>query len=839
MYGLSSAQVKKSQIQYGFNEIPSQNRGKFLWLVLNQFKSAFVYVLLFATILSFLIGNLLDAYVILFILLVNGLVGFLQEYKAEKALDSLRSLVKPTCKVYRDGKLQNMDIKYLVPDDLVLLSEGDRIPADGEVVRAFSAQVDESTLSGESQAVPKSNADAQSTLFKGTLLLTGRIEMKVTKIGRATEFGQIVDLLEKQKPEPSLLATRLNSLALSLTYIILLLFAILFGIGFWAGVPVLDMLMTSIALSVSAIPEGLPIIVTLTLAFGAQVMARKKAIVRKMNAVETLGSTTVICTDKTGTLTLNQMTATRLWTLSGERHFEFAGYDLAPLQDKLSSDESLALEIANYCNNAQVESSMLGDPTEVALKVLAYKFGLDHDVSFDDEIAFTSERKMMSVYNCKLGKNFIKGAPEVVLASCTSYVKNGKVHKLNTKLRELISTQIAGYEKQAMRVLALAYKSSAKISEQNLVFTGLVALQDAPRPEVAKALQKVWAAHIQVKVITGDSLDTALSIAAQIGFEKPQGVLADKIESLNAQDLYKLLQKVDVIARAKPHHKYQIVKALQAHKQVVAAFGDGVNDAPALKCAEVGVAMGIQGTEAAKEVSDLVLQDDNFACIVDAIYEGRRIYQNIVSFTKYMLSANFASISTLFITLSLGFPLAILPLQILWINLATDALPALALGNLKGSKSLMLTKPRLKSESILQRIWPFVCSAAIVQGLACLLIFYYGYLLDVSLGLNFSDFSQPSIARTLVFTEIVFFELFMVYACIPKYIPRLSNLHLNLAVLVSGILQLLIIYMPFAQLVFKTVPLSLQNLFFALGLAASAFLVPGLSRWLFPKSSQG
>ena len=690
--------------------------------------------------------------------------------------------------------------------------------------------MDEAALTGESLPQSKSELDQ---VYKGTLLMSGRLFFEVTATGARTEFGKIVNLVQSQAEPQSPLALELNRLALNLTVIIIFVFAVLFVVGFLSGVGVIEMIITSIALSVSAIPEGLPIILTLTLAFGAQVMARKYAVVRKMNAVETLGATDIICTDKTGTLTVNQMSATHLWTLDGAHDFKYLGLDLSPLKLKLNKAQSHTVEIANICNNAQVIGDVLGDPTEVALKVLSHKLQFHPKADYDSEIAFSSDRKMMTVHSDQAECSYVKGACEVVLSHCTEYFDGKKICKMDKSLKNQILSQAEVFESNAMRVLAFASKKTKKISETKLCFYGLIALQDPPRKEVKPAVKKILAAGIQLKIVTGDALPTALSIAKQIGLKAPNGVLGAQLQALNDEDLLKVVRQNDVFARTSPSDKYRIVELLQSQGHCVAVFGDGVNDAPALKVAQVGVAMGIQGTEASKEVADLVLQNDNFASISVAIYEGRRIYNNIVVFIRYMLAANFSSISTLFVTLLFGFPLPILPLQILWINVATDALPALALGSLPAKSNIMKEAPRDRKISLFSQIKPFVYSAALVQGLCSFLIFYYGYRFDVANAINLNDFSLPSKARTLVFTEIVFFELLLVYACISDVTKRFRVRFVNFAVLISVLVQLFLIYHPTTQSIFKLVPLAIQDWILLLGLASSAFLVPKMCRSRF------
>lgn len=829
MKGITSQEAKILISKYGYNEFSSKSDWSIFSIALNQLNSFFVYILLAAALLSYNLGEELDAFVILFILVINFIVGFLQEYKADKALDSLKKMLNPTCNVYRDGKLKNIETRFIVPSDLVSLQEGDRVPADGIIISAFSAKVDESMLTGESLAVKKSITESENYVYKGTLLVQGRLDFVVEKTGKDTKFGKILDLVSTNPKEVSLLTLKLNKLAKKLSFIIFSLFIFLFALGYYFGVPFKEMLFTSVALAVSAIPEGLPMIVTLTLAFGVQVMARKKAIVRKLNSVETLGATTMICTDKTGTLTQNEMSVSSIYTLDYELKLNHHSKSI----DLNLPEQIKMVEICNVCNNATIESN-IGDPMEIALKVFANRFDLNHNYEVHDEIAFTSERKMMTVFSNETKENYAKGAFSVLIKKSKYILINGKSHKLTKFHTDILRKKVTEYENSAFRVLALAYNANTKINEDNLIFCGLVALQDPPRPEVEEALKQIYNAGIDVKILTGDSLNTALSIASQVGVKNLEGV--ELTADYPISKLKKIIDKNTVFARISPEHKYEIVQYLKSKGHIVASFGDGVNDAPALKIANVGVAMGIKGTEATKEVADLVLQDDNFATISDAIYEGRRIYTNILSFIKYMLSANFSSISTVFITTFLGLPLPILPLQILWINVATDALPALALGSLQGSKELMNKKPFKQNWPIFSHIKSFVFSAAIIQGLANLFVFYYGYSFDLNAGINFSDFSIASKARTMVFTQIVLFELFLVYTCMPSYLKKFSNKIVNLSILFSFLLQVILFVSPSLRSIFKLYILNPQDLLILFGVSASAaFLVPQLENLLFKR----
>jgi len=836
MQGLSSREIPQLLKQYGLNQIPKKHEFKILKIIFNQIKSYLVLILVIAGGASYLLGHENDAYAILVIVVINTIVGFIQEFKAEKAVASLKSMIKDLTIVLRDGVKQEIETKYLVPGDILYLSEGDKIPADCKVVSAYNLRVDEAVLTGESTPVDKDNNldEKSSSLFKGTLIVSGNSYAKVIATGKYTEFGKIVNLLSQTVDSPTPLDMQINLLSKRLALIVLSLILLVFIIGYFRDYTLIDLFMTSVSLGVSAIPEGLPVILTLTLAFGVQALSRKKAIVRKLKAVETLGSTTVICTDKTGTLTKNEMMVTDVFTFTKAYKIKGEGYDFEDVNLTTDSlDLMKILEISNVCNNAQITPHILGDPTEIALKVLAAKYNVSNQIEIVDEMSFSSSRKMMSVFTGK--EVFTKGALENVLPKCTRVLQNTKEVELTEALRRQVSAKASDYANNALRVLAIAYKPANSISEDDLVLVGLVAMIDPPRLSVKESIANVRLAAIQVKVVTGDNLQTALSVARSIGFQDPQGVTGDQIDIMSDFELSEALKNYDIFARTSPKHKFRIVSLLQSQGEVVAVSGDGVNDAPALKKADVGVAMGIKGTQATKEVADIVLQDDNFSTIVNAIFEGRKIYQNIISFLKFLLSANFDTIAVVSILTLLGFPLPIIPLQVLFINLVTDAFPALALGQTSRDDSIMLEKPNRTQDSLLSKFAGFMFIAVGLQIVANMIVYFYGLNLDSSLmNLGF-DLSTPSYARTMVFTQIVMFELFLVYVCQYEVLPKLktmfSNLWLNVAVVFSFALQLVAIYSPFMQEYLKTTPLDLGQWILIVILASTAFLVVPLQNF--------
>lgn len=838
--GLTPSQVTLRRQKFGFNEIPQKKEYKALKIILSQFTSFLIIILIIAGTVSLFLHETIDGLAIFGIVIINAIIGFIQEYKAENAVAALKKMVIPTTVVIRNGQKKEIPIRELVPGDIVELEEGAKVPADLKVLEAFSLKADESMLTGESVPVSKiptkkDSEEKEGLLFKGTIITTGRVVSEVKSIGANTEFGKIIQLVSRQTKTRSPLTIQLDQLGKKVGLVILVLIVILFILGFLRGFSPIEMLMVSVALGVSAIPEGMPIIVTLTLAMGVQVLARKKAITRKMNSIETLGATTIICSDKTGTLTLNEMTVKHISTNFGDKEIPGLGFQFKEKISLNTPEEHKLLEICENCNNSYIKGKqVLGDPTEIALKILNRKANYIKIYRELDENVFTSERKMMSTLN-KVGSQkeiFMKGAFEEVIKRCTHIFKNGKITKITptdkTKLKKIANS----YSEQALRVLGFAYKKySKKFDETGLTFVGIVGMLDPPRESVKASIEIAQKAGIKIKIITGDNPITAKAIGEKIGIHVENVVIGSQIDRMTDRELKKIIETTQIFARTKPEHKYRIVDLLKKQREVVAVTGDGVNDAPALKHADVGIAMGIKGTEATKEVADIVLKDDNFTTIVNTIEEGRRIYANILAFIKYMLSANFDTIMAVGLLTVLGYPLPILPLQILWVNIATDALPALALGTSKATPNIMETPPHPKQEHIFKKFFGFILVAVVLQTFANLLIYFFGLGLDA--GLNLNDYDIPSHARTLVFTQIVLFELFFVFVCKQEKSITIrsffSNKNLIGAVLISFFLQLFMIYTPFMQKIFKTVPLTLTEWTLLILLASTAFFVPKLT----------
>ncbi|MEM5869579.1 MAG: calcium-transporting P-type ATPase, PMR1-type [Candidatus Aenigmatarchaeota archaeon] len=851
--GLSEQEAKQRLEKFGLNEIKEKKRISPLKIFLRQFKSFLIGILLVAAIVSFFLKEFLDASAIFAILMMNAFLGFYQEYKAEKAMESLKKMMVQKVKVIREGKQTEISSKELVPGDIIILEEGEGIPADARIIEAFGLATDESALTGESTPVEKQVkpiqdlpiAERNNMVFMGTYVARGRGKAIVVATGMNTEVGKIAKEIEEAEEETPL-QKKLDKFGKWLGLLVLVVCFFVFVLGYLEDLDIVDDFFTAVALAVSAVPEGLPAVVTVALALGVNKMAKRNALVRKLSAVETLGCTTVIAADKTGTMTVNEMCVKKIWCsgkiveVSGtgfEPRGEFfsEGMRIEPTKNK---DLMLLIKAGLLCNNSTLEFKegkwhVVGDPTEAALLVLASKAGLAKQEKAEFEIPFSSERKLMTVVY-KQGKEFVaftKGAPEKVLQLSTYILKKGKTERLSEKEKVKISFEMEEMAKQGFRVLALAYKRVKKIEEskleKDLTFLGFVGMIDPPRPEVKQAIETCKQAGIRVVMITGDHKLTALAVAKEIGLvEGEEEVLTgEELEKMSEEELEEKVEKVTIYARVSPQHKSRIVKALKKKGHIVAVTGDGINDAPALKKSDIGVAMGIKGTDVAKEASDMVLLDDNFATIVNAVEEGRGIYDNIRKFVRFLLCLNFdeiALITTAIIlsTMLPNLPLPLLPLQILWLNLLTDGLPALAITADPYEEDLMKKKPRNPKHGILHGMLPFILMATLVNFISTFTIFIW----------SFNSGYSPEKIRTMVFTTAVFFELFFVFNCRSenKSVFKkgfLDNKKLLVAVLISFLLQLLAVYHPFFQQIFKTVALGPKEFFVILAMSSLGLLV--------------
>ena len=839
--GLTTEQALAIRRTSGWNELPQAKRVSPVRIFLRQFTGLLVLILIAAAVIALVLGETIDAMAIGLVLILNAVLGFVQEWRAETALDALKSMLTPYALVVRDGEERVIPARELVPGDLVIVTAGEAVPADLQLDAATELKIDESIVTGESVPVDKSASaeDEAGRLMTGTAVVSGRGEGVVTAIGTDTAFGRIAEMTGSVEIKTTHLQRQLGRLARQIGVASILIAAMIVLLGTLVGRPALEMFMTGLSLAVAMVPEGLPAVVTITLALGAAAMARKQALARRLQAVETLGAASVICTDKTGTLTENKMTATRIWMADAVYDVTGSGYD--PMghisrdgnRVRASDDPALAelLTTAITCTHASIvregnDWRMIGAPTEGALVTLAYKgwTPLPDDRATLAERPFSSERKSMSmvVRDGAAFRHHVKGAPEVIL-SMASRLRMASGDRVLTDADH--NTIRQAYDQMAsdgLRVMALASKSSGddSLDERDFVFLGLVGLIDPPRPEVRNAVRGAHMAGIRIIMITGDSPVTARAIAGQLGMGRPRCVEGQDIDTLSDTELADLLDSDVLFARTRPEHKLRIVAALQDKGHIVAMTGDGVNDAPALKRADIGIAMGLRGTDVSKNAADLVLIDDNFATIVNAIAEGRRQFDNVRKFVRYLLSSNAGEVLAIVVNLLLGGPLIFLATQILWMNLITDSLTAAALGLEKGERQQMEEPPRSRDESILGINGGLLIALfGLYTGTASLWIFYS----LLPLGLD--------VARTAAFTGMVVFEKFSVFAFRSLTQPCwrigwFSNPFLLAALGASLVAQVLAVYWPPLQTLLQTTALDAEIWGTILILALPLVIIP-------------
>ncbi len=820
--GLTATQVMAAREKHGWNELPVA-AGPSPWrILLRQFTNVLVVILIIAAAIAFVAGERIDTIAIAIVILLNGTLGFVQEWRAENALQALRNMMSPQATVIRDGQQVIIPARDLVPGDVIIVAAGDRVPADADVLERTSLSADESALTGESMPVAKDTKD--SALYMGTNIVDGRGMGRVTAIGTETRFGQIAVLTSSVAQRQTHLQRQLGQLAKQLGIVALLIAALIMGLGIWNGRPMSEMFMTGISLAVAMVPEGLPAVVTITIALGAAALVRQNALTRHLQAVETLGAASVICTDKTGTLTENKMTATEIWTPQGRYTVTGTGYDpsghiaMGDSKRRASNDPILAgvLEACAGCNHANLQHrdgtwTMIGTPTEGALLTLAYKgwAALPSADDIIDELPFNSDRKRMSVLlKTPTGpKVLTKGAPERLRDLCAAVMGAHGAEPLTDVGRADIEAAYTQMAANGHRVIALAAQSAPDgvLTEEGLIFLGLVGIIDPPRPEVPAAVAEAHAAGTRIIMITGDSPVTAQAIAKGIGLDPQHVMTHETLSVMSDTELLVALDSDTLIARAEPADKMRIVALLQDKGQIVAMTGDGVNDAPALEQADIGIAMGIRGTDVAKDASDLVLLDDNFATIIAAIREGRRQFDNLRKFVRYLLSSNAGEVIALVVNIIIGGPLIFLATQILWMNLITDGLTAVALGMEKPEPEQMEEPPRHMNAPILG--WSGVALIAVFglyTGLSSLWIFWS--LLPV----------DETLARTAAFTAMILFEKFSVFAFRSLRAPcsRIgwtSNPFLLLALVTTLGAQVAAVYWPPLQTLLKTTGLGIAE----------------------------
>jgi len=811
--GLSQKEADKRLKKYGFNSLKKEKPLSAVKILLKQFIDPIVIILIIAVLVSFFIRENLDAIAIGIIILLNAIFGFFQEYRAEKSIRLLKKILPHDSKIIRNKKETIIPSKNLIPGDILILEEGDKIPADGRIINLNYFKVDESTLTGESVPVIKTIkplakktilADRSNMVFSGTMVTSGNAVILITNTAMDTEIGKIAHFVRETKETKTPLQNKLSRLSKEIGALTLIIIPLIILFGIYQKLPFLEMFRTGLSLAISIIPEGLPVIVTGSLAIGIQRMFRKKALIRKLKSVETLGSVSVICSDKTGTITKNEMTAVQLFVnnkfIEVKKDFFINKKKTNPLKfEKI-------LSIASSCNNATLE---VGDPTEKALLYLAEKAKVQRKEILR-EIPFDSEKKYMITYH--KDSTYIKGAPENVLKLCNYYEIDNKIIKLTDLEKNKIIKKNEEMSSKSLRVLGFAYKVKNKT-----IFVGLVGIIDPPRPEVKFAIKLCRTAGIKTVMITGDHKLTAEAIAKKVGITG-KTIEGKELDSLSDSKLKKRVHEIGIYARVNPEHKVRILKALQENGEVVAMTGDGVNDAPALKKADIGIAMAIKGTDVSKESAGMVLMDDNFATIISAVKEGRRVYDNIKKFLKFLLASNIGEIGLIIISLLLKLPLPMLPLQILWINLITDSFPALALGIDSPAKNIMNRKPRPSKERILSKIGLFIASAGFIAVIASLGIF----ILSLQKGFSIEK------ARTIAVTTLVMFELFFVFSCRSKLSIREFNIFSNKwligAVLLSFLVHTIAVYTPL-NIILQFTTLNLKDWIWITAFASSGFVL--------------
>ncbi|MGB9679059.1 MAG: calcium-translocating P-type ATPase, SERCA-type [Thermoanaerobacteraceae bacterium] len=809
--GLTQEQINNRLLKYGKNLLKEKKKKSMFSLFIEQFKDFMVLILIIASIVSFSLGETIDASIILFVVILNALLGIIQENNAEKSLEALKKLSQPIAKVIRNGKVIEVEASSLVIGDIVLIEAGNIIPADGRLVETKNLKVDESVLTGESLPVDKVDTvieniniplgDRLNLAYMGTTVTYGRGKFVVIATGMDTEMGKVASLIESEKNVKTPLQLKLEELSKYLGIAAILISATIFAIGVLQKRPAFDMFMTGVSLAVAAIPEGLPAIITITLALGVQKMIKKNAIIRKLPAVETLGSTSVICSDKTGTLTQNKMTVVKLYINNRKVDIK---------EDEVKKEDYFLLKNAALCTDAFIdeEGKGIGDPTEVAIVNLLNdvvglkKTDIEKEFPRVAEIPFDSDRKMMSTIHIMDKEGFrliTKGAPDNIFKRCKYILKDNKMlpfEEIEKNKLNLINEEMG---KEALRVLAVAYKDIKEIPEnlssdemeKDLIFIGLIGMIDPPRMEAKNSVEICKKAGIKPVMITGDHKITASVIAQKLEIfnNNDEAVTGEDLDKISDEELKERIKRISVFARVSPEHKLRIVKAWQKNGAVVAMTGDGVNDAPALKQADIGVAMGITGTDVAKEAADMVLTDDNFATIVTAIKEGRTIFANIKKSIHYLLSCNLGEIFVLFIATILGMPMPLKPVHILWVNLITDSLPALALGFEPPENDIMEKKPRQKGESIFAGGLAYrIPLEGMLIGLTTLIAFIIGLKQNIET------------ARTMAFAVLTLSQLAQaINVRSDKSIFRVglfTNKYMIFAVIVAILLQVILIVTP-------------------------------------------
>jgi Ca2+-transporting ATPase len=855
MDGLSEDEAKRRVSLYGYNEISEEKKPSPFAVFAKQFKEPLIAILLAATAISALLGEVVDAVIIMVIVVLAAVVGFVQEFRSEKAIAALKKMAAVSCRVIRGGEERTVDVRELVPGDIIIVSSGDRISADSYLLESFNLQVDEAPLTGESMPVSKTPcilpvdtpvADRKNILYTLTAATYGHGRAVVFATGMNTQLGKIAGMVQTIELQKTPFEIRMRQTGKILSVIMLAVVAIISVVGFFRGHQIIEMLVWAISLAVAAVPEALPAVIATSLTLGVYRMAKQNAIVRRLPAVESLGCTTVICSDKTGTLTRGEMTVRKIYIYDHLSEVTGSGYlpdgKIVSADGPLNKDDlEILAKCALLCNDASVKiengkATVVGDPTEAALAVLAVKAGLDRKQANSQfprvhEIPFSSERKMMTTVHQTNGvyQAFAKGAVEVVLDRCKALRSGGGLLDMDLDKKSRIIQVNNEMARAGLRVLALAYKdlegNSFSELENDLVFVGLAAMMDPPRPETIDAVAQCKSAGIDVVMITGDHSLTAASVAKEIGIADEGHVMTGTdLERMDEKELAEQVQKVKVYSRVSPEHKLKIVRSLKSKDNVVAMTGDGTNDAPALKAADIGIAMGITGTQVAKESSAMVLADDNFATIVGAVEEGRRIFDNVKKYLVYLLSANISEILVLTFSVMMGWPFPLLAKHLLYINLATDGSPAIALGLEPREPDVMKRKPRRLKEGVFSGVTWLIIGISIILSVTTLSLFW-----AVLESEGWQSEAALSKARTMVFGMFVFFELFFALSCrsLRHNLPRLG-LFTNKALLYSLIGEssavLFIMNHPLLQGMFDLAPLGTFDWVLMIALSTTGFI---------------
>ena len=869
--GLSASEAEERLAKYGPNEIQSTHRVSPWDILLDQFKNVLILILLGATALSFFLGHGIESIVIAVIVLFAVGLGFVQEYRAERAIDALRQMAAPTATVIRDGEELEVPARQVVPGDVVVLHTGDRIPADGRLIESVNLQVEEAALTGESMPVEKHTdalptqempvGDRKNMVYAGTAATYGRGRALIVATGMQTEFGKIAQLLQTVESGKTPLQQNLDKVGSMLARAAFVVVAIIVALGLVRGQPFIELLIFGIALAVAVVPEALPAVVTISLAIGVQKMVKRHALIRRLPAVETLGSTSVICSDKTGTLTKDEMTVRRIFVAG--QVFSVSGSGYAPegqfsknggtksepnselkqllTAAALASDAKL---VKNGHNGSNDDWDIKGDPTEGALIVAAAKAGLrkealDKTYPRVQEIPFTSESKRMTTLH-KTEKGMVaytKGAPEIILENCDSILTSDGVKKLDGATRTQVLDIAKDFASDALRVLAVAVKPDAKLesAQSSMTFLGLAGMIDPPRPEAREAIAVCESAGIRPVMITGDHPLTARAVAKELGLLKTGRVVTGaELDDISDEDFKREVETIDVYARVSPAHKLRVVTALQANDHIVAMTGDGVNDAPALKKADIGIAMGITGTDVTKEAAAMTLTDDNFASIVAAVEEGRGVFGNIKKYLMYLLSSNIGEIGLMAGAALLGLPLPLTAVQILYVNLATDGLPALALSVDPPEKDLMKRKPRNPRTGIFTRP---VVSLMVAGGLWSTLINLGLFIWALNSGRSLEE------AMTMTFVSLVLVQFFKAYNFRSDrhsiFNRPFENKWLNISILWEAVLLLLIVYVPALHEPFSTFSLPLIDWVIIIALSLTISPVLEFVKWMERKGWLG